>query len=93
MYSHRVNNKQTNNTTYSHRVNNGFVETAEALPSLEVVDLEVDTAEVGLEAVSRLLHLEVEVAVRGGGRGGEGEGGERGGEGTFASIPSRHTLI
>jgi hypothetical protein len=45
-----------------HGVDDGLIEAAEAPPALDVVDLEVHAAEVGLEAVTRLLHLEVEVA-------------------------------
>jgi hypothetical protein len=47
-----------------HRVEDSLIEAAEAPPSLEMVDLEIHTTQVGLQTVSRLLHLEIEVTNR-----------------------------
>jgi len=64
---------------YSHRLFNRLVEASHVSPSWEVVSVQVDSAQVGLEAVPRLAHVVVE-NTEGGGGGGWGRGGE-GGEG------------
>ena len=64
--------------THSHRIDNSLIETTEALPALKMVDLQIHTAQIGLETVPRLLHLEVEMTAE---REREGKSrGEREGE-------------